>query len=824
MHRRALAIRLKALPEGHPAIANSYNNLAAALGAQGKHTEAEAMDRHTLAICLKALGEGHPETATSYKNLGLALWAQGKYAEAEAMHCRALAIRIKVLGEGHPHTATSYGHLAVTIRVQGRHAEAEVMNRRALAICIKALGEGHPLTANSYCNLASSLELQGKHDEALNTWRLAVASDEHARLLGPTGLEAGLGASSSLPDLAAALARAGQPREAWSNWERGLARGIVDELTRRAARPLTAEERDREAALLGRGQAVDERINKLLAVRALTQEQEKTLDDLRQQASDFRRQLLEMDRQFEEEYGALASRPATIDEAQKALPEGTALVGWVDTPTGHWACLLGHAGDPVWVRLAGAGKEGAWTTEEEGLSRSLRVELNPETAVGKAGPLAEALARQRLDPLKGHLARIKRLIIVNSPGLAGVPVEVLLAARPDPAWDGITVSYAPSASMFDYLAGRPVPRDRPATLLAVADPAYPEPKADAPAPEPPASGLAVARVVPNGNADLNGLREGDILLSYAGTDLKQAGDLKPVAADGGPKTVRVRYWREGIARDVELAAGPLGVAIDPRPPTAYVRARREAERVLLGMRGGSRARLPGTRREAEAVAGLFPDGGATTLLGSQACEATIQGLARSGKLKGYRYLHFATHGESDPRFAYRTALILAPDPDTGADPTALETDGTITAEQMARTWELDADLVVLSACESGLGLAAGTEGYLGFAQPLFARGARSLVLSQWKVDDDATALLMARFYKNLLGKREELSAPMPKAEALAEAKRWLRGAGRSKVGAALAALPRGSIVRREAVKAATAAHPYEDPIYWAGFVLVGAPD
>ena len=107
----------------------------------------------------------------------------------------------------------------------------------------------------------------------------------------------------------------------------------------------------------------------------------------------------------------------------------------------------------------------------------------------------------------------------------------------------------------------------------------------------------------------------------------------------------------------------------------------------------------------------------------------------------------------------------------------METDGTITAEQIARTWELDADLVVLSACESGLGRAAGGEGYLGFAQPLFARGARSLVLSQWKVDDDATALLMARFYQNLLGKREGLKAPMPKAEALAEAKRWLRGAG-----------------------------------------------
>jgi CHAT domain-containing protein len=155
---------------------------------------------------------------------------------------------------------------------------------------------------------------------------------------------------------------------------------------------------------------------------------------------------------------------------------------------------------------------------------------------------------------------------------------------------------------------------------------------------------------------------------------------------------------------------------------------------------------------------------------------------------------------------------------------ALDTDGTIAAEQIARTWELAADLVVLSACESGLGLPAGGEGYLGFAQPLLAKGARSLVLSQWKVADDATALLMQRFYQNLLGKRAGLAAPLPKAEALAEAKAWLRGARSDEVGQSLALLPRGTIVRREAVAPGPNDRPFADPTYWAGFVLVGSPD
>jgi CHAT domain-containing protein len=108
--------------------------------------------------------------------------------------------------------------------------------------------------------------------------------------------------------------------------------------------------------------------------------------------------------------------------------------------------------------------------------------------------------------------------------------------------------------------------------------------------------------------------------------------------------------------------------------------------------------------------------------------------------------------------------------------------------------------VVLSACESGLGRAVGGEGYLGFAQPLFAKGARSLVLSLWKVDDKATALLMTRFYQNLLGQRPGLASPMPKAEALQEAKAWLRGLRQSEVLAATEELS-GGIERGKGAKA-----------------------
>jgi CHAT domain-containing protein/Tfp pilus assembly protein PilF len=835
MHRRALAIKLKALGEDHPDTATSYNNLAFTLRAQGKSAEAEAMHRRALAILLRALGEGHRYTAQSYNNLAATLYDQGRYAEAEAMHRRALAIFLKALGEGHPSTAQSYNNLAATLYDQGRYAEAEAMHRRALAIFLKALGEGHPLTATISTNLARSLDRQGKQDDALRTWNAAAASYEQARLRGTKGLEAALTAGRSpLPAFALALARAGRPCEAWTRWEQGLARGLIDEVSGRAARPLTAEEHDREALLLGQAQALEERIGKLLALKALSQEEDQLLEDLHRQASELRRQVLELEQQFESKYRALAGQPATLEAAQKALPEGTALVGWIDQDPYHWACLLRHTGDPVWVRLTGSGQDGGWTKEEQERTQRLRAELNPETTQGDTRPLAAALARQRLEPLKVHLKGVNRLVVVNSPGLAGVPIEVLLRAQPEPAWDGITVSYAPSASMFAYLVGKPTPRAHAPTLLALADPAYPEPKHDVPAPTPPEAGLAIARVVPNGNADLNGIRSGDVLLAYAGTVLKQHGDLKTIAPDAGPRKVPVRYWREGIIREVEVAAGPLGVALDSRPAREVVRAGQAAEQVLLGMRGGAHARLPGTRREVEALARLFPAGAVTSVTGARACEATVQGLARSGGLKAFRYLHFATHGESDRVHAYRSALILAPDPDRSADPLALDSDGTITAEQIARTWELDAELVVLSACESGLGRAVGGEGYLGFAQPLFAKGARSLVLSLWKVDDKATALLMTRFYQNLLGQRPGLSRPLPKAAALDEAKRWLRELTAEEVGSELAALDRGTVrplAKTDGPGSPTASsapqpagvRPYAHPYYWASFILIGDP-
>ena len=127
----------------------------------------------------------------------------------------------------------------------------------------------------------------------------------------------------------------------------------------------------------------------------------------------------------------------------------------------------------------------------------------------------------------------------------------------------------------------------------------------------------------------------------------------------------------------------------------------------------------------------------------------------------------------------------------------------MTLDEILREWKLDADLVTLSACETGLGREVGGEGRVGFAHSILQTGARSLLVSLWKIDDRATSMLMTRFYENWWGKYSDRRAgrkaqPMQKAVALQEAKTWLCAYG-------------GTNGER----------PFRHPCYWAGFVLIG---
>jgi CHAT domain-containing protein len=256
---------------------------------------------------------------------------------------------------------------------------------------------------------------------------------------------------------------------------------------------------------------------------------------------------------------------------------------------------------------------------------------------------------------------------------------------------------------------------------------------------------------------------------------------------------------------------------------------------MAALRQEKWARLPGTRIEADALRRLFgADNKSQVLLGSQASEQHLDELSQAGELARYRYIHLATHGEVDHLWPLRSAVLLARDnlPDAGKqlDAGLPVYDGKLTAEEVIQHWHLNCELVTLSACQSGLGRYERGEGFVGFAQAFLLAGSHAVCLSLWPVDDVATALLMERFYQNLLGKREGLTAPLGKAAALAEAKAWLRALSPEEALQRTAQLSAGVVRSKgrklqplpvEAAGKDPKDRPFAHPYYWAAFVLIG---
>jgi CHAT domain-containing protein len=188
--------------------------------------------------------------------------------------------------------------------------------------------------------------------------------------------------------------------------------------------------------------------------------------------------------------------------------------------------------------------------------------------------------------------------------------------------------------------------------------------------------------------------------------------------------------------------------------------------------------LPEAEQEVISIAKSFDKKNSKVFIGRDASEKVFKTLAPT-----YSIVHLATHGVIDNRQPLYSHLLLTK---TEGDP---ENDGRLEARQIM-DMNLDADLAVLSACETANGKVAPGEGVIGMSWAFFVAGTRSIVVSQWKINSASTSEFMTAFYQNLHSDNER--AKRNKVEAIREAALTLMKDDR-----------------------------YRHPFYWAGFVMIG---
>ncbi len=173
--QKSLTIDLKLSGENSPEVATTYSRLGEVYAALGDHEEALEYYGKALRISLQAYGESHPQIASLYNDLGTVYERAQNYTAALDNFLKALAIKEKILGYQHPKTAHTVGNIGVMYRHLGEYTQALSYHERALAIHLQSLPEHHPFAGHTYRNIGIVYHLMGQDTLALEHYQKALS-------------------------------------------------------------------------------------------------------------------------------------------------------------------------------------------------------------------------------------------------------------------------------------------------------------------------------------------------------------------------------------------------------------------------------------------------------------------------------------------------------------------------------------------------------------------------------------------------------------------------------------------------------------------------
>jgi tetratricopeptide (TPR) repeat protein len=796
--KRAVDIQEKAFGPNHPDVAKSLTNLAELYRLRGRYGEAEPLQRRALEIQEKALGTDHPHVGVTLNNLALTYWNWGRYADAEPIYRRSVEVQEKALGRDHPQVATSLNNLGLVYMRLGRYAEAEPVLKRALAIREKVLPKDHPDIGQSLGNLAADYRYAGRPAEGLPLLQRAVGIME--RNFGPDQLNVTY-SLTAMANAYVALQRyaEGEPFAQRSLAIRQKALGAdhtdVASVLKTLAQINLGTNRIPAAADFSR-QAV------AVAIRALKN------GDVTSLGFDVASL-----REYFDVHLAVLHRAVTDGVAGgNAVAEAFEIAQWANESAAATAlnqmAVRTSAGSDALAALIRKQQD------EAGELRSLDKSLLTEVAkrADQRDPKRESLVRQHRRELEAELVRANAQISTEFPDYADLvspkplplsEAQKLLAAgealvlfhvsdmgnyvwaiTPDRIeWKKIKLSRAElnegvqklrasvekvmlqsmaqafdlelAHSLYSTLLGpvEPVLADK-AHLIVVNSGAL--------------TSLPLHLLLtdkPSGKPSVrdpySAYRSAPWLMRrHAVTVLPSVANLKVRAASFVAPQPFFGFG-DPILGPTQAASGGARSRGGQPPSVSYRRLFREGHVDLDRLNDEfGKVPLPESADELREIAKVFGAPLTVVKLGKDATERAV----KTTRLDGYRIVHFATHALVAGETARYTdmaepALVFTP-PKVPSE----EDDGLLTSSEIAATLKLNADWVILSACNTADGDKPGAEALSGLARAFFYAGAKSLLVSNWYLDTKAAVQLTTRTVQTM-----EQEKTMLPAEALRRA-------------------------------------------------------
>jgi CHAT domain-containing protein/Tfp pilus assembly protein PilF len=742
LYKRAIALMEKSLGLDNALVAAELTNLAALYQRQSRFAEAEPLFKRALAVREKSLSRGHPDVGQALNNLATLYVRQQRQAEAEPLFQRALAIYQKAAGPEHPAVATVLNNIGQVDRDLGRDADAEAPIKRSLAIREKALGPDHPDVARSLNNLAGLYEHQQRYADAEPLYRRALAIREPA--LGPDHPDV----ATSTGNLAYFLFVSGRTADALPLAEKTLAN---DRAHLRVVLPILFAAR--QQSLLPQDKALDEA---LAAIQRGTQSSAASaVNKLAVRLAAGSDRLAELVRKDQD----LAAESEALDKA---------IIAAVSKPS---------AQRDVASEQRSRARIAAIASERAGLQKTLAVEFPDYASLSNPLPLRvkdiqPLLSADEAMVLYSVVDRFSYVIAITREGADWKEIPLgadALAQKVTAFRRGLDVGKARDGSGKSGLFDLALANELYVTLLGPVEALTRDKRSLLTVPSGALTALPFHLLVTETPQaaipeTLEGYRSAAWLLRRQAVSVlpsvvslkslrafaRKDQGVKPMTGFGDP------VFNPAQESPVDRRAASGKVAARSIATIAYTDFWRGAgvDRARLAQ---ALPQLPDTADELIAVA---KDVGATDAdihLGRDASEATL----KRAPLAQYSIIYFATHGlvAGDIKGVGEPSLALSiPD-----QPSELD-DGLLMASEVAQL-KLNADWVVLSACNTIAGDKPGAEALSGLARAFFYAGARALLVSHWAVDSEAATRLTTSTFDLLkneprIGRAEALRRAM----------------------------------------------------------------